>query len=180
MGLNVDELRKSYEMVHYFGLGFIQLKLNPVNRIHFYTKLLPAIISEEDIHNHRYEFTSKILAGELTQEIFGVDTEGYNWLMEDESCREGAEAVSQPKEVSIYPLYTGVYSAGTQYTIKPNTFHRVSAKDNTITHLTRGPLVKENAQVIRHVDSEKVCPFSKKVSEAELWEFIEVIVGLTK
>lgn len=178
MNLTIDYLRVNHQMIHYFGLGFIQLKLTDQERLHFYTHKLPAIVAEEDIHNHRYTFTSRILAGELTQELFELWEEGYGYLMEDESCREGATP-GHPAEVAVHPVYTGVYGPGSSYTIKPNTFHRISAKDNTITHLTRGPHVKEYAQVIRLRDSEKVCPFSKKVSEAELWEIVDGMLGLT-
>ena len=51
----------------YFGLGFIQCKINQHERVHIYhPDLMPIVNIEEEIHNHRYDFESTILMGKLT------------------------------------------------------------------------------------------------------------------
>ena len=51
---------------HYFGLGFIQCKINQYERIHVYhPDLMPIVNIEEEVHNHRYDFESKILMGKI-------------------------------------------------------------------------------------------------------------------
>jgi hypothetical protein len=33
--------------------------------------------------------------------------------------------------------------------------------------------MKDNAEVIRKRNAEKICPFSKKIPDAKLWEIVE-------
>lgn len=69
----VEFLKDNCEKIHYFGLGFVQLKMkNPKIRYHFYNKELSRLTPTEEIHNHRYAFESRILAGELDQIIYNV------------------------------------------------------------------------------------------------------------
>ncbi len=82
-------------MIHYFGLGFIQLKINFETRMHFYSPELPQITSNEDVHNHRYDFESCVLKGELEQELFHV-INGDTHLREQESCQAGVHTESTP------------------------------------------------------------------------------------
>src|SRR6187402_3246657 len=92
--LNIDWLKDNHISLEFFGLGFLQLKIDKNNRIHFYTRELPSIIGEEDVHNHRYDFNSCVLKGNLTQEIFDV-VEGKTFIKEQESCKVGVECKSE-------------------------------------------------------------------------------------
>lgn len=173
---DVAWLKAHHEMVHYFGLGFIQLKIDQTYRMHFYTPELPPIVPEEDIHNHRYDFSSTIIKGEFHQELFHVLPELYSssatHLREQETCKEGSKADAPPAPCSIALASRHTYAAGSKYFISHQTFHRVRATD-CITLLERGPYMKELAEVIRAVDAGKVCPFSQKVEEDRLWEIIQ-------
>jgi hypothetical protein len=169
--LNLSWLKANCQMIHYFGLGFIQVKLDKAQRLHFYTDLLPPIVSEEDVHNHRYDFTSKILKGSLTQEIYEL-MDGDTHLVEDESCQAGVMAESNPKSCAIKLSSSHTYVAGSEYFIGHDTFHRVSNCGSCVTLLTRSNYKKEFAQVIRPIDEEKTCPFSKKIEEKELWKIV--------
>lgn len=174
--INVDWLKKNAKMIHYFGLGFVQLKVNDTFRLHFYNKSLPAIVSEEDIHNHRYDFRSKVIKGKFIQELFDV-VEGDTHVREFESCQHGVEAPKDAVPCGVERKSRHLYTAGSMYDISHNTFHRVKA-NNCITLLMRktapdgGFYRKPYAEVVRKKDAEKVCPFSKKVSEDELWEIV--------
>lgn len=169
--LNIDWLKQNHQMIHYFGLGFIQLKIDDRCRMHFYTPELPPIVSEEDVHNHRYNFDSKILKGEFTQELFHV-IEGNSHIREHESCKEGVEAATVGTPCGIILASAHTYFTGSSYFINHKTFHRVIAK-NCITLLNRGSYKKDMAEVIRLVDAKKICPFSQKVEEEQLWEIVE-------
>ena len=87
---DIDWLKKNAESIHYFGLGFIQVKINFPNRIHFYTTQLDKTVQEEEIHNHRYNFKSQILKGRFTQTIFTANKTdlSYTHYMTQESCNE--------------------------------------------------------------------------------------------
>lgn len=182
--VTIGSLKKHYTLIHYFGLGFIQIKLGPRYRIHFYTNLLPAIISEEEIHNHRYDFTLTILAGTFTQKIYQV-TQDITHTMEDESCTEhneldsGSDHYHKQTECGVTLLSEEHYVAGSSYTINANTFHTVQTTD-AITFIDRKPYSKEFAQVIRPKDLNATCPFSKKIDENELWVIVENILAKHK
>lgn len=40
MYLDTDFLRKNHQLIHFFGLGFVQLKLDANLRMHFYHRFL--------------------------------------------------------------------------------------------------------------------------------------------
>lgn len=71
--LDIKFLRGLGVIPHYFGLGFIQLKLSEHWRIHFWMPSWPTIPgAETEFHDHRYDFISKVLHGRLEQEVFEV------------------------------------------------------------------------------------------------------------
>lgn len=165
--LDVVWLKQNCKLIHYFGLGFIQLKINNAIRFHFYTEELPAIVGDEDVHNHRYDFTSEIIKGSLTQEIYRK-TDGDDYVLCEETCQAGVECHTKPVSCGIKLASRQVFVAGSEYWIDHDTFHRVYST-NAITRLTRTDYKKDLAQVIRPKDTTPVCPFSQKISEEELW-----------
>lgn len=170
--LSLDDLQRRCEKIHYFGLGFIQLKLNFHERIHFYTTELPRITPWEEVHNHRYNFHSQILSGRLTQQFFKI-VAGNDHIAEEESCQEGVASSSEGRICSLERTSALTLPAGSSYWIDHETLHRVEAPEECITFLTRSEYLKEKALVVRHVREEKVCPFSQKVPEARLWAIVE-------
>lgn len=178
-GLTVDWLKNESTMIHYFGLGFIQIKLkNPSLRIHIYTELLPPITSEEDIHNHRYDFTSYIVKGEFKQELFSSthsESLESKYIIEAESCKEGQESNIVGYCNELKPIHKATYVAGSNYHLDHDTFHRVSST-NAITLLHRGDYKKAAALVARPIGEAKVCPFSQKIEEDKLWNFVKTCI----
>ena len=173
--ITIEDLKKKCTMIHYFGLGFIQVKLGPTHRVHFYTDLLPPIVDKEDVHNHRYDFTSKILHGNFHQELFKI-VEGNTYTLHNESCKEGYEETTSEQIVcGIEKIDDRWFYKGETYSISHETFHRVEATD-AITMLTRSEYKKELAQVTRPINAPKICPFSKKIEDWELWQIVETIL----
>jgi hypothetical protein len=168
--ISLEHLKARTTMIQYFGLGFIQVKLGPTYRLHFYTKDLPPIIGEEDVHNHRYGFRSTILHGTFTHKLFKL-TDGDAYILEDENCREGFVSATPPRPCGIESLGTASYGPGERYAITSEEFHLVTTT-NAITLLERGPVEKELAQIVRPAGAPKVCPFSQKIDERELWEIV--------
>lgn len=168
---DINWLKSHYQMIHYFGLGFIQLKLDQKHRMHFYTPHLPPIIPEEDVHNHRYDFTSKILKGSLVQEIYGT-TSGDKYIKHFESCKEGVEVDDFHLFCDLVLTSRHTYSVGSEYFISHETFHKVKAIGECITLITRGDYQKEFAEVVQ-LPHKKVCPFSVKIDEKDLWDIVE-------
>jgi hypothetical protein len=175
MKLEMDWLRANCTKLHYFGLGFIQLKLDKEHRLHFYTMRLPAVIGREEIHNHRYDFHSQILKGYLKQDLFQT-VQGNTHTVEDESCQEGVKPEGHfPSLCGVLLTSSHMYYEGSEYWVDHNTFHRVESNFG-ITHLTRGDYKKEFAKVMRLAGADKVCPFGVKVEEKNLWEIIEEMI----
>lgn len=172
--VDLDELKKEAKLIHYFGLGFIQVKLSDTTRMHFYTAMLPPIIAEEDLHDHRYDFSSGILHGTLRQEIFAL-TEGDSHILEEESCKENTPMVKPGVPCGIKKIHEQEFTKGSSYVIDHDTFHRISATD-AITFIKRGDYKKEFARVAHANTVPKVCPFSKKIPEGELWEIVEAMI----
>lgn len=176
MQISIDWLKNNCEMIHYFGLGFIQLKVDKTTRLHFYTPDLPAIVSEEDIHNHRYNFKSEIIYGSLHTALYEV-VPGDTHVMEDESCQVGTKPTGEPKRCGVSMLYSNVMLAGSEYCINYKTFHRVKAYSYCLTMLTRTGYQQDYAQVIRPVGAEPICPFSQKIDEDTLWEIVRAMTS---
>lgn len=175
---DIDWLKKNHQMIHYFGLGFIQLKLTPSRRMHFYTPELPSIVGEEEVHNHRYDFISYILDGCLQQQIFRK-IKGNNFVCENETCNpNNKKSLCDTVELCNIELLTEQwFRRESKYFIDNRTFHRVRAEVPTITCLDRTDYKKPFAQVIRPKSMKPVCPFSKQVPEEQLWDIIRSMLN---
>lgn len=174
--LDIDWLRKNKERIYHFGLGFIQVKIDEKHRVHFYTDALPKTSSEEEIHNHRYDFTSYILKGVLTQHLYQV-TEGdkySDYTLKAESCNPEIKApkVKHPYR-NVKLLNTTSMMEGSYYTLDKDTFHRVESV-NAITLLSRGKIENAWAEVVCMRDVISECPFQyKDLKEDDLWNIIK-------
>lgn len=170
----LDALKQYHTKIHFFGLGFIQIKITETLRFHFYTKKLQSIMPVEEVHNHRYDFTSYILKGELTQRIYRP-VPGETHIIVDVDCRE-AETPDPRRHARIMwtpqLMLSSRLDAGSEYTLPNFVFHQVES-DFCVTRIEREPVMKERAGVLRKLGTEPVCPFSKKVPDDTLWEIVE-------
>lgn len=176
--ITVDGLRSSGRSPAWFGLGFIQLKLDDENRIHFWHPDLMADTPEEELHDHRYEFTSRILRGTLVHETweFVAAPDGDHEMVEV-SCEPGVEAAPVPLGRGIVRP-AGIYRMveGSSYTFPPTGFHRIEAS-RAVTLLNRGPKVRDVARVLKPLGAETICPFAREIPQALLWECIADLLG---
>lgn len=172
--LSTEWIVKNAKMIHYFGLGFIQVKLNEFERLHFYTDKLPTTVGMEEIHNHRYNFVSTILKGQLYQEIYDTNIAGNTHIMTKESCTV-KKAPKCETICTIIPFYNNTYYKDQEYYIDHNTFHTVHST-NAITHIVRSEYKKLYADVIRPIGIELTCPFSANVEQDKLIEIIDTML----
>lgn len=178
--LNVGWLKSNAQVIHYFGLGFIQIKLPCSSRMHFYNGSLPSIMPVEEVHNHKYSFTSYILKGTLKHYVYGVEDDPRarsKFVREAETCGSGSIPHWYcPRPVNYGEVYHAEYTAGSSYCVHHDVFHRV--KSNwAITYLELGGYEKPYAEVIRDRYADKVCPFSKTIPEPELWKIVGDMIG---
>jgi predicted metal-dependent enzyme (double-stranded beta helix superfamily) len=113
-------------------------------RLHRFTKGL------EDIpHNHRFSFSSALLAGSYVHTIFDLerpeDAEPGRplWTLDQpEGTHEGA-SVGELATVGLRPALATVQSAGSSYTLHHSTIHKTAMPDETaFSVFCRGPAQK--------------------------------------
>jgi len=171
--LDLPTLQTNHTRLYYFGLGFIQLKIDEQYRVHFYSPKIPPIV--DDIHNHRYDFESTILMGTLTNTLWGVK-EGDTHIRRSESCNPDIKSEKIEKKCAVEFISKTIYTAGQTYKMSESEFHQVSA-NNCITFLKRGPMLKKCADIIAPKDTQPVCPFSRRVQEENLWVIIKEMLA---
>lgn len=167
--LDIDWLRSNHTRLYYFGLGFIQLKIDEIHRLHFYTPKLPAF--NEDIHNHRYDFTSHVIKGNIVNKYYQL-AEGNSHLLKNESCNQEIAAPVLDQPCAVVETEAVLYGEGNRYSLTHDVFHTVKAPGPCITCLTRGDYTKPYAQIVIPKNGGGACPFSQEVAEDRLWEII--------
>lgn len=174
---NLDVLRE-HGTPQWFGLGFIQLKVSEHQRYHFWHPDLAPDVEPEEIHNHRYGFTSHILRGSIRNELFSVlpctPLLGAGYISERVSCKEGEELEADPVNVNVTLISMQTMRTGCHYSMNSTAYHRTIATEKSVTALRREPHNHAPyARVVRMADKPRVCPFSNKIAEDRLWEYIE-------
>lgn len=178
--LDIDYLKNNNTRVYYFGLGFIQVVLNKDERVHFYSEIFNENPTSEGLHNHRYNFNSRILKGHF-QESRGKLIMGDDYLLTNVSCVKDNELLYKPSiEVEWVKMDNGFitmdYYEGDDYNVFYNEFHQVAFRGNTITHLKRSDIITDFTQVIHKKDTQLTCPFAIKYSDGDLWNIIEEVI----
>jgi len=172
MNLTIDYL-KSCSKIHFFGLGFIQVKLNDSVRYHFYCPDLPQFTDSP--HDHRYWFVSTVLRGSLRNKIWEIDPSegGRPKIQRYDSCGSGEAPPRLTCEVQAKVRTEFVVQEGSQYFIPADVFHQVMAVSlPCITMIQRGPKEKKFARILEDFDTVPVCPFSKVLEEHILWDHV--------
>lgn len=176
--LDLSYLKAHCSKIHGFGLGFIQIKLDDTERVHVYTQRIKTTSQAEEIHNHRYDFTSYILKGCLGNKLYQVTPdEAGSFLLVNEACNPLV-----PKKIDQIkvqdPLLMGEFISKEHqsYFLQKDVFHQVSATEGTITLVRRGIVTKESAQVVFPAHQTSICPFSNTYSEEELWQIVKELL----
>lgn len=170
--LELDRLKENCRLIHFFGLGFVQLKISDTERYHFYHPELEAFTEEP--HDHRYHFISKVLKGSLVNKVWRVDDQGEKAELRYESCNKDVSDVPASYPCNRSQVGSFEVKAGSSYYIDENTFHQVerSSTGPCITKLTRGPVIKDFARILTTPGAEEACPFSRNLPEEDLWKII--------
>ncbi len=191
--LDVDYLRAHCTKIHFFGLGFVQMKMDDDTRYHFYhpfwSKSLWGIKAvAENPHDHRYHFTSHVLRGTLRTHVWKIvpnvipdSREGaLPAVLRYDSCTPGVAAPDEKRYVMALKVSTFDVSAGSSYYLDENTYHQVEVcgDEPCVTHLVRGPKVKPFASILALPGKEDQCPFSCNQEEYELWDVVDACCAL--
>lgn len=180
---DLNYLKTHNEVIHFFGLGFVQVKLNNELRLHFYHPDLPPFVDQP--HNHRYDFTSQVLKGGLRNIIWREnpdDLSGEPCILKFDSCTADDNLEIPPSRKTRRRIVAEFCTEKpSQYFMPREVFHQVRPYDEpTVTLLARGPRVTDFAQILEPVDFEPVCPFSGNLPEEELWKIVQGCLGANK
>jgi hypothetical protein len=172
--VDLDDLRASCEKIHFFGLGFIQVKMRDGNRYHFYHPSLEAFV--ENPHDHRYHFTSSVLRGVLFQRIWKIVEAPYGLsaIQRFDACSPDVKPPDTRTPVRVDVVSAFVTSAGSGYYLDHTTYHQAfrHGPSPCITYLRRGPRVKEFSSILCLDGKTEACPFSQPGDEKALWEIV--------
>ena len=177
MDISFDSLKASGAIPHWFGLGFVQLKINEKYRLHFWHPEHTKNVPDEEVHNHRYDFTSKIIVGEMIHEVWSYreDEKGDSECVEV-SCSPEHSVPPEPISKGFMTM-TGRYTmiAGSEYFFPATQFHRTTTK-KAVTFLCRQVNKTKTARVLRPIDTNSICPFSVKKTTDECWQIIQELL----
>lgn len=132
------------------------------------------IDTEEELHDHRYDFKSTPIRGSITNELFSFlpDTSGeyYNHAV---SCSKLIHLDEEPVRGSITKLGSFLTNKGASYTITSNVFHRATTTKNAVTLLERAEVIHEYAHVVTTTPTNPPCLFTTPYSQSQMWEMME-------
>jgi len=172
-------LQRNATQIQFFGLGFVQVKMSPTTRYHFYHPSLPVIA--ENPHNHRTALTSQILKGVLENRIWRLypeDEAPADALYLEQravTCTRAEEAtvaLPEPRHVYAKQIVSRQNAKGFAYYIDNTVHHqvlRVGARP-CITHVTLSGKKRDFATVLSL--KEEACPFSESMKPSELWALV--------
>lgn len=182
---DIDALRASGSVPQWFGLGFIQLDMPNRQRLHFWVDDWPQVDPEmQQWHDHRYDFTSHVLKGEVFNRRALV---GPLSAAPFEGCMELMAVHCQPAQSRLPALlgycqmHEGIDEQIAQegrYFMPHDMFHVSRSSPGTITVLDRGPQVRDVARVVQPVGHGHACPFAVTFSAHECWERIQSILAV--
>lgn len=119
-------------------LGFIHVRLGTVGglrrRVHIWPKrsVQDEPITALQIHNHAFEFRSRVLAGRVTHQPHSVveSTRGPCRLFEVHNTDRGASIVPTTKTCLVDPGPVTAFRASEEYEVRSGVFHRSAALDD--------------------------------------------------
>ena len=178
--LTVDDLKRWVERggkIHYFGLGFVQVKISSSRRWHFYHPDFRGFVDAP--HDHRARFSSKVVRGTLDQVFwvpgkFGEEGPGQFIPYRYDNCTGEDGDVPPGARVWVERVKTRT-EEGSSYLMPLGLFHQVIPlleQGPVVTLIDRGPRVHSFARIL-DVGDEGVCPFSQRISEEDCWRIVE-------
>lgn len=177
--ITIDELRKLNGQAHYMGLGVIKYNFgDDWSAYHFYSDQIPILV--DDIHDHRYSFTSTIKKGILKTYIY--DIHPVDQYTDHKFVGRLCSPESQPEVIheNINLIETANFTTieGNSYSIDYRTLHRVElVTKHVITYIhDKSPMEQKMPHFITDKRNEEVCAFSHRMNKKQCWDLIEYIL----
>lgn len=140
-------------------------------------------VADSDVHDHPWNFTSKILLGSLVHRTFERASEG------EDVERYERYVVNIPGNSAIYSLSAGtaflgevsrmVYSTGDTYSLHCERLHHLSAAPGGVaaTLVKQGPLLRRHSEVFRTTPTASLVQVrATKFTPSELRTIVECLL----
>jgi len=177
--ITIDKLRdlsRSYgSKPHYNGIGMIRLRVGETQAYLFYSDRSEPFVN--DIHNHRYSFSSFIVKGILRTDVYKfTKSDKYTDLNVVRRYWDNTKPEILAANINLYKVYTFDAIEGDTYNIDYRVFHHVTKQTpKLITCMTTQPEpwpVKAN-QFIESKSNPSEPIDAKTMPIGECWEAIE-------
>lgn len=180
----IDQVRSHGSVPQWFGLGFIQVDLPARRRLHFWVPDWPTIDDKhEQWHDHRYDFVSHVLKGEVFNrpaQVGALSATPFEGCLEVIGVHCKPAKSQAPARIGFCLMHEGTeerIGPGEQYSMPNDLFHMSRSSPGTVTLLERGPQVRSVARVIQPVGYANTCPFSVSFCADECWDRIRDILA---
>lgn len=118
----------------------------------------PYTKATENIHNHKWDFSSVLLKGSYSFELYEESTNGREMYEYDYVTRSGSDTYQMPflRRANLELMSEGCMRAGDSYSLPHNILHRVICDHSTTTVslIIRGRKKKDRASVFTQEISE--------------------------
>lgn len=167
------------EQISLHGLGFIQVKLPAHQRLHVWHPELPrrACYDHSAIHNHRFSFISRVIAGSQVNRLWLVEDEpdGSHDVISHDGPRseKGGRLSYVSGRAAAQPLEPDVYLPGQSYTMPFGAYHDTPNDGIVITIMTKLSESEIHANsLIRHGHAFDQSFDRFQLSPDQLWAFV--------
>jgi len=177
--ISIDELRKRATYVHYLGLGVIKCRIGKYESYHFYSDRSPVLVNQ--IHDHRFGFTSTILKGVLKNTIYIIDGQDPESVLQVErgECKKEADREILVTNANMKELTNFTSCAGESYYIAYDTLHQIEVVTPAlVTHLKKEPFSQIAPRFVVDTSVPHICAMSQPKTRNECWEIIEYTLAL--
>ncbi len=173
--LDLDYLRTLENQPTFFGLGFVQLKVDDQQRLHFWHPETRTPDYDEEWHDHRYSFSSQVLVGSLTNEIaYGEMNKKGDHEVWEVCCKgNGAERVGSG---NIHYQTRMVTEVGQVYFLDRDAMHK-SHSEKAMTMQTRHLKNQKLKARIMTKEYNSPNPFDLSMPVSRIWDIIDDVIG---
>lgn len=160
------------------GFGMLRMYLDPgqVERLHIWDTGM-AVADVSTIHDHPWDFTSRIVRGSLVNERFVIDdrTIGMAMSMAKIKTGEGGGLIGAPEPVRLVSRKQETYHAGDTYSQLAPEFHESLPAPGTVTVITRSFHADRDTATVCWREGDWVSAEPRPATREEIEHFISIV-----
>jgi hypothetical protein len=156
------------------GFGMLRTYLDDerMDRLHIWDAE-QAVDDVSTIHDHPWDFSSRIVRGHLKNQRYDVDAEhGAQFMTQQIVCGVGGHSIGVPRPTLIRPHAPEVYRAGEQYGQEATEFHESFPSRGAVTVITRSFKADRDIATVCWRNGDWVSAEPRPATRAEIDHFI--------